>query len=213
MEALLAKRSHCSSYLLRNYCRGSCSNALYERAPYDHCRVTPDFAELQLFFVKEHATRLAMLLSGEAHIAALPPDLEATALDNGMETITARTPTVPLYAMMGGNFYEEPSGTRQGNSPDLPYSDVCHPVERVPWVNKKVREALNRAIDRDEIQRTLLAGRGDPMPGLSTTSRCVAGTPNGWNATKRSTGTARKEPENCWLKPSPKSVSHWIGPK
>ena len=140
------------------------SNVFYERVPYDHYRVTPDFAELQLFFVKEHATRLAMLLSGEAHIAALPPDLEATALDNGMETITARTPTVPLYAMMGGNFYEEPAGTRQGNSPNLPYSDVYHPIERVPWVNKKVREALNRAIDRDEIQRTLLAGKGDPMP-------------------------------------------------
>ena len=140
------------------------SNVLYERVPYDHYRVTPDFAELQLFFVKEHATRLAMMLSGEAHIAALPPDLETTALDNGMETITARTPTVPLYAMMGGNFYPEPSGTRLGNSPNLPYSDVFHPVEKVPWVNKKVREALNRAVDRDEIQRTLLAGKGDPMP-------------------------------------------------
>ena len=140
------------------------SNVLYERVPYDHYRITPDFAELQLFFVKEHATRLAMMLSGEAHIAALPPDLEATAIDNGMETITARTPTVPLYAMMGGNFYQEPSGTRLGNSPDLPYSDVYHPIERVPWVNMKVREALNRAINRDEIQTTLLAGKGDPMP-------------------------------------------------
>ena len=140
------------------------SNVLYESVPYEHYRKTPDFQELQLFFVKEHATRLAMLLSGEAHIAALPSDLEKTALENGMEVISARTPTVPLYAMMGGNFYDEPSGTRLGNSPDLPYSDVFHPVEEVPWVNKKVREALNRAIDRDEIQRTLLAGKGEPMP-------------------------------------------------
>ena len=140
------------------------SNVLYEVVPYEHHRITPDFQEVQLFFVKEHATRLAMLLSDEAHIAALPPDLESTAVGNGMQVISARTPTVPLYAMMGGNFYEEPSGTRQGNSPDLPYSDVYHPVEEVPWINKKVREALNRAIDRDEIQRTLLAGKGDPMP-------------------------------------------------
>ena len=140
------------------------SNVLYESVPYEHYRKTPDFQELQLFFVKEHATRLAMLLSGEAHIAALPSDLEKTALENGMEVISARTPTVPLYAMMGGNFYDEPSGTRLGNSPDLPYSDVFHPIEDVPWVNKKVREALNRAIDRDEIQRTLLAGKGEPMP-------------------------------------------------
>ena len=140
------------------------SNVLYEAVPYDHYRITPDFQEVQLFFVKEHATRMAMLLSGEAHIAALPPDLESTAVENGMEVISARTPTVPLYAMMGGNFHEELSGTRLGNSPDLPYSDVYHPFEEVPWVNKKVREALNRAIDRDEIQRTLLAGKGEPMP-------------------------------------------------
>ncbi len=140
------------------------SNILYETVPYDHYRVSPDFQELQLFFVKEHATRLAMLLSGEAHIAALPPDLEATALDGGMEIVSARTPTVPLYAMMGGNFYDELAGTRKGSTPDLPYSDVYHPIEEVPWVHKKVREALNRAIDRDEIQRTLLAGKGEPMP-------------------------------------------------
>ena len=140
------------------------AHVLYETVPYDHYRITPDFPELQMFFVKEHATRLAMLLSGEAHIAALPPDLEATALNNGMEVISARTPTVPLYAMMGGNFYEELSGTRTGNTPDLPYSDVFHPIEEVPWIHVKVREALNRAINRDEIQTTLLAGKGEPMP-------------------------------------------------
>ena len=140
------------------------SHVLYETVPYDHYRITPDFPEVQLFFVKEHATRLAMLLADEAHIAALPPDLENTAVNNGMEVISARTPTVPLYAMMGGNFHEKLAGTRTGNTPGLPYSDVFHPLEEVPWVHPKVREALNRAINRDEIQATLLAGKGSPMP-------------------------------------------------
>jgi len=40
---------------------------------------------------------------------------------------------------------------------------VFHPVTEVPWVHKKVREALNRAVNRDEIIATILGGRGDPM--------------------------------------------------
>ena len=45
---------------------------LYERVPYQHWRKTPDFPELQIFFVKEQSTRLAMLLAGEADIVTLP---------------------------------------------------------------------------------------------------------------------------------------------
>jgi len=156
--------------------RAQGAHILFERVPYKHYRITPDFPELQIIFVKEHSTRLAMLLAGEAHIAALPSDLEPTAVSAGMKVISARTPTVPLYSMFGGNFYPQPSGTRKGEQPDLIYSDVFHPITEVPWVHKKVREALNRAINRDEIQATILAGKGDPMPVpfYHSTSR-------GWN--------------------------------
>jgi ABC-type transport system substrate-binding protein len=137
---------------------------LYERVPYKHYRVTPDFKELQIFFVKEHATRLAMLLAGEAHMTALPSDLEPTAVNGGMKVLSARIPTVPLYTMFGGNFHPNPAGTRKGVNPDLPYSDVFHPATEVPWLHRKVREALNRAVNRDEIQATILAGKGESMP-------------------------------------------------
>ena len=145
--------------------RVSGSYILYERVPYEHWRVTPDFPELQFFFVKEQSTRLAMLLAGEAHIARLPPDLESTAVNNGMEVIPARVGTAPLYLMFGGNYYpDQPAGTRKGEHPDLPFSDVFHSVTEVPWVDKRVREALNRAVDRDELQATILGGKGEPMP-------------------------------------------------
>jgi peptide/nickel transport system substrate-binding protein len=142
------------------------SHILYERVPYKHYRATPDFPELQMFFVKEHGTRLAMLLAGEINMTALPSDLEPTAVKGGMKVISARTATVPLYAMFGGNFYPDKpsSGTRKGTSPDLPYSDVYHPIDEVPWVHKKVREALNRAVNRKEIQATILGGKGEAMP-------------------------------------------------
>jgi ABC-type transport system substrate-binding protein len=140
------------------------SYVLYERVPYQHWRVTPSFRELQIFFVKENSTRLAMLLAGEVHITRLPPDLETTAVNRGMEVISSRIPVVPLYTMYGGVFHDYPVGTRKGESPDLPFSDVPHPVTELPWVDRRVREALNRAVNREEIQATLLGGKGEPMP-------------------------------------------------
>jgi ABC-type transport system substrate-binding protein len=152
---------------------------LYQRVPYQHYRVTPDFPELQIFFVKEHATRLAMLLAGEVHIAALPADLEATAVDRGMKVIPARTGTVPVYTMFGGNFHPSPAGTRKGEHRDLPYSDVFHPIEEVPWVHQKVREALNRAVNRTEIQATILGGRASQCRWPSIILHCPAGIQSG----------------------------------
>ena len=54
--------------------RVSGAYVLYERVPYDHWRVNPDFSELQFFFVKEQSTRLAMLLADEA----ISPDCPQT---------------------------------------------------------------------------------------------------------------------------------------
>jgi ABC-type transport system substrate-binding protein len=145
------------------------SHVLYQRVPYKHYRVTPDFPEVQIFKVAEHSTRLAMLLAGEAHIVMLPRDLEPTAIDRGMRVIPSTIPSVPVYTMFGGNFH--PDGTipkegsmREGTYPDLPYSDVFHPVTEVPWVHAKVREALNRAVDREQIRKTIFHGQGEFMP-------------------------------------------------
>ena len=140
------------------------SHVLYERVPYEHWRSTPDFPELMLAIVPEHATRLAMLLAEEAHIAMVPRDLQTTALANGMRVIEASIPTVPVYTMFGGNFLDHPTGQRKETKPDLPWSDVFHPVTEVPWVHKKVRQALNMAVNREELQRTLFHGQGDLMP-------------------------------------------------
>ena len=140
------------------------SSILYERVPFEHYRVTPDFAEVQMRFVTEASTRLALLLTGEAHMTTLPPDLEATAVDSGLRLIAANDPTLTLMGGFFGQYKETvPVGSRLGEFPDLPYSDIFHPVTEVPWVNRKVREAINHAINREEINTTLLAGLGQPM--------------------------------------------------
>ena len=143
------------------------SHVLYERVPYDHYRVSPDFDEIQILRVPEHSTRLAMILAGEADIAMLPRDLEPTAVNAGMEVIEGSIPSVPVYTMFGGAFHPDgsiPEGSkRAGIRDELPYSDVFHPVTEVPWVNKKVRQALNIAVNRDEIRETLFHGQGETM--------------------------------------------------
>ena len=77
-----------------------------------------------MFFASEPATRMAMLLTREIHMAQLPPDLERTAVQSGMRVIFAETAVNNLYVTFGGLFREEiPEGsTRKGTSPDLPYS-------------------------------------------------------------------------------------------
>jgi len=143
------------------------SHVLYERVPYDHWRVNPDFDELQIIKVGENSTRLAMLLAGEAHIASIPGDLEPVALAGGMEIIEAAIPSTPVYTMFGGSFHPDgiirEGSIRKGDSPDLPYSDIYHPPTDVPWADERVRKALNHAVDRNTIRDTILRGRGEPM--------------------------------------------------
>ena len=120
---------------------------LLERVPYQHWRVTPDFKELQFLLVPEPTTRLAMLLRGEAHLAIVPFETQPQATAKGLKVLTATVPTMPVYAMFGGNYLLSKS----------------HYDPTIPWTKRQVREALNRAVDRGAIQKSLLGGRGDPM--------------------------------------------------
>ena len=49
----------------------------FEKAPQPHWRgENPDFAEVELRWVREDLTRLAALLTGEIHVAALSRELQ-----------------------------------------------------------------------------------------------------------------------------------------
>jgi peptide/nickel transport system substrate-binding protein len=109
--------------------------------------VTPEFKEIEFLLTPEPTTRLAMLLRGEAHMALLPFEAQSQATATGMQVMKATTPTMPVYAMFGGNYLPSKS----------------HYDPNIPWIKRQVREALNRAVDRKTIQKTLLGGRGEPM--------------------------------------------------
>ena len=116
---------------------------LYERVE-NHWRQTPEFKELDIRIVKENATKLAMILTEEAHIVDLPRDLHEEAISRGKKRIVASMPKSSWVAFWGGLYFAETE-----------FLDLT-----VPWTDKRVREALNRAIDREEMLETIFKGRG-----------------------------------------------------
>lgn len=122
----------------------------YKRVDYKHWRITPEFPEFEFRFMNEASTRLAALLTGEIHMTDLPPDLQPQAERAGMKAIGNATasPRAHLYFRC---CYIDPD---TGKWPMYPESAL---------LDKRVREALNRAIDREELGRAF-APKRSPMP-------------------------------------------------
>ena len=116
---------------------------LFEKVE-DHWRHTAEFGELKILFVDEVSTRLAQLLAGEAHLTVLPKDLQDEALAAGMARTTGLFPKTPWVLFWGGLYFAD-------DKADL----------SMPWTDIKVREALNRAVDSEEVLETIFRGRGE----------------------------------------------------
>jgi peptide/nickel transport system substrate-binding protein len=116
----------------------------YERVD-NHWSDKPDFKHIEIRIVPEETTRFAMLMSGEAHIVDLPRELQKDALGKGMKIISSSQPVDWMGVYFGGQYYMPGDPKFQAN---------------VPWTNKKVRQALNLAVNRQEILATIFAGKG-----------------------------------------------------
>ena len=78
----------------------------YEQADTQHWDgATPDFPEFELKFITEDATRMAVLLAGDAHIANLSRDLQAEAQNRGMRVISSQQPTIQTVSFMLGQYF------------------------------------------------------------------------------------------------------------
>jgi ABC-type transport system substrate-binding protein len=118
----------------------------YERVD-NHWRKTPEFAEMEIRWVPEASTRLAMLLANEAHIADVPRELEGQAVARGMKKLPGTMPGIQTVLYFGGLFFTTP--------------DKFDP--QIPWTKREVREALNRGINRKELNATIFKGEGAPI--------------------------------------------------
>ena len=115
----------------------------------------PDFQEVRIHWVIEDASRYAALRAGEAHMADLPLDLQKDGAAHGLSLIRSQFTANNFFVFFGGMYLS--SDTRDVEAFD----------NTVPWANKehgiKVREAMNKAINREELLEQLYKGIGEPM--------------------------------------------------
>jgi ABC-type transport system substrate-binding protein len=133
------------------------SNNLKFEVVEDHWSgVSINYDALEINFVAEPATRLAQLLAGEADIVSLPRELQPQAEAAGNDVLTSGQAAQQTALVMGGLFLD-PSGYAV--------------QEGLPWTDVKVREAMNRAIDRQAMIDVLYSGRADVLPVWSMDPR------------------------------------------
>src|SRR5215475_4446443 len=113
-----------------------------------HWRATPHFKRLVMLKVPEPATRMAMLRAGRVAVIELGGEYVDELKKGGVRTLTM--PNVAwVYVILGGQWPTKPSYDRT-----------------VPWAQpdgdraRKVRMALNLAVDKNAIMQRVMGGLG-----------------------------------------------------
>ncbi len=122
----------------------------------NHYRKTPEFHELQFFYVPEEATRSAMLYTNEADISAISRALHEQATSRGYQVVNSTTPSLYTFMFIGGMFdAARPDGYGKV-VPDFVVDEAS------PMRIKEVREALNLAINRNELNSVFFNDQAVP---------------------------------------------------
>ncbi|MBF9042251.1 hypothetical protein HKCCE4037_02855 [Rhodobacterales bacterium HKCCE4037] len=134
------------AYVLETSVEGS--EITLTRREGDHWRVSPEWPSISFRAVPEEATRVAMLLAGEADIAPVSFD-SIPGLEEADISIVSAEQTWSPVIRLGGIVQTDPAR----HNPDLPWADV------------RVRQAMNYAIDKQTIIDELFAGQGTVANG------------------------------------------------
>lgn len=124
----------------------------FRRSAQPHWQQQPEAAEVEFRFMKEPSTRLASLLVGEAQMADLPEDLQKQAEQQGFKSVAGKVSSLRLFMTIYCCFLNDPT------KPALGYKANGSPLQ-----DARVRKALNKAINRDELNRSFLGGKAELM--------------------------------------------------
>ena len=106
------------------------------------------FPEMEFRWTPEASTKLAGLLAGELHITNLPRELQGDATDRGMNVLVSTNPSGHITANFNGLYRRSGDPATNGE---------------LPWADIRIREAMNRALDREVILDVLYAGRAEKV--------------------------------------------------
>lgn len=144
----------------------------WHRVDYDHWRVDADFEEIEIKDVREPATRLAIMQAREGHIAAINRALLQDAIDDGLEVFDSSVTAQTTFAIFGGMYFAtgekgiDPTASAESQAADREaYNIAAARDEMMPWnepgeSGKLVRMAMNKALDRDQINDAIFKGAG-----------------------------------------------------
>lgn len=111
----------------------------------------PAFEEIQFRWVPEPSTRLALVLTGEAHVTDIGSELYGQASTAGLTVLSSTTANYQSFLMFGGMGYAD-----HPNNPPVDLSS--------PWVaDARVRGAINKAINREAILEFVYGGRAERL--------------------------------------------------
>ena len=117
----------------------------------EHWRVVPEFKELTLRIVPEETSLVAMLKTGEVDLANVTAKSLPTLAGTQIRILEWSKGAAPI-AFYGGGM-QLPADSRYVKA-----------VSRTdPWVDVRVREALNLAIDRNAIVKSIYSGHATPI--------------------------------------------------
>ena len=136
-------------YILAEYKRGSFIKFKTIEGVEKHWRVTPEFKEITFRVMPEEATRVAMLKTGEADLAPISFDSINSIKASGLNVISIPKNWVPVIRLGG-----------------LVMTDPKRYNPNTPWANKKVRQALNYAVDKVAIAKNIF--RDEAVPAASS---------------------------------------------
>ena len=122
------------------------SHVLYRRVA-QHWRHTPEVPELEFRWVPEGVTRLATLLTGEVHIAEIDRPLHQDAQAKGMRIISSQLTAIGHTWLFGGLYFATPGKLDA----------------QQPFVDTRVRQAMNLAINRSALATAIFGGKAQPM--------------------------------------------------
>ena len=129
-------------------------NLVYSRNP-DHYRRSPFFEDMEYVLIPEETTRLAQLQTGQVQIGEVSRELHTDAQGAGLSVLQSELPSIQVAFIIGGIYNPEEAG------PCLTEEfQNCFFQPDEPHLNPMVREAINRAINRDEINEQLFGGIG-----------------------------------------------------